>query len=65
MQILEHGQEQEQTLLFFPCTAEPVWAFTDTIALLSQNGTFFRWYSTGTSRSIWEISPPWSRPWMK
>ena len=28
MQILEHGQEQEQTLLFFPCTAEPVWAFT-------------------------------------
>ena len=27
MQILEHGQEQEQTLLFFPCTAEPVWAF--------------------------------------
>ena len=27
MQILEHGQEQEQTLLFFSCTAEPVWAF--------------------------------------
>lgn len=36
MQILEHGQEQEQMLLFFPCTVEPVWAFTDTIALLSQ-----------------------------
>lgn len=31
MQILEHGQAQERTLLFFPCTAEPVWAFADTI----------------------------------
>lgn len=40
MQILEHGQTQERTLLFFPCTAEPVWAFADTIALLSRNGTF-------------------------
>ena len=35
MRILEHGQEQSRTLLFFPCTAEPVWAFEDTIALLS------------------------------
>ena len=42
MQILEHGQEQEQTLLFFPCTAEPVWAFTDTIALLSQKWHVFQ-----------------------
>ena len=24
MQILEHGQNQERTLLFFPCTAELV-----------------------------------------
>lgn len=39
MQILEHGQEHERTLLFFPCTAGPVWAFADTIAQLSQ-----RWY---------------------
>ena len=36
MQILEHGQERGQTLLFFPCTAEPVWVFSETIALLSQ-----------------------------
>ena len=36
MVILEHGQEQERTLLFFPCTAEPVWAFAETIALLSK-----------------------------
>ena len=35
MHILEHGPEQARTLLFFPCTAEPVWAFADTIALLS------------------------------
>ncbi len=35
MRILEHGQKQQKTLLFFPCTAEPVWAFEDTIALLS------------------------------
>ena len=42
MQILEHGQEQRQTLLFFPCTAEPVWAFEDTIALLSQKRHVFQ-----------------------
>ena len=34
MVILEHGQAR--TLLFFPCTAEPVWAFAETIALLSK-----------------------------
>ena len=28
MQILEYGQAQERTLLFFPCTAEPVWALS-------------------------------------
>lgn len=32
MQILEHGQENERTLLFFPCTAEPVWVFENTAA---------------------------------
>ena len=42
MQILEHGQTQAQTLLFFPCTAEPVWAFEDTIALLSQKWHVFQ-----------------------
>ena len=42
MQILEHGAEQEKTLLFFPCTAEPVWAFTKTIALLSENWHVFQ-----------------------
>ena len=25
MQILEHGAAEAQRLLFFPCTAEPVW----------------------------------------
>ena len=42
MQILEHGQEQAQTLLFFPCTAEPVWAFSDAIALLSRRWHVFQ-----------------------
>lgn len=42
MQILEHGLEHERTLLFFPCTAEPVWVFTDTIALLSQKWHVFQ-----------------------
>ena len=42
MQILEHGQAQERTLLFFPCTAEPVWAFADTITLLSQSWHVFQ-----------------------
>ena len=42
MQILEHGQEQKRTLLFFPCTAEPVWVFAETIALLSQRWHVFQ-----------------------
>ena len=42
MQILEHGQKNERTLLFFPCTAEPVWVFADTIALLSQKRHVFQ-----------------------
>lgn len=42
MKILEHGQTQEKTLLFVPCTAEPVWAFAATIALLSQKWHVFQ-----------------------
>ena len=42
MQILEHGQEHQQTLLFFPCTAEPVWVFEATIALLAQKWHVFQ-----------------------
>ena len=42
MQILEHGQEHGRTLLFFPCTAEPVWAFADTIEQLSQSWHVFQ-----------------------
>lgn len=42
MQILEHGQAQERTLLFFPCTAEPVWAFADTITQLSRKWRVFQ-----------------------
>ncbi len=36
MRILEYGKEQGKTLLFLPCTAEPEWAFTDSVALLAQ-----------------------------
>ena len=42
MQILEHGQAQDRTLLFFPCTAEPVWAFADTITQLSRKCRVFQ-----------------------
>ena len=42
MVILEHGQAQARTLLFFPCTAEPVWAFAETIALLSRTWHVFQ-----------------------
>ncbi len=42
MQIWEHGQEHARTLLFFPCTAEPVWAFSETIALLSRKWHVFQ-----------------------
>lgn len=41
MKILEHGHTQEKTLLFLPCTAEPVWAFTATVELLSQKWHVF------------------------
>ena len=37
MRVLEYGKERERTLLFLPCTAEPEWAFTDTVTLLSQD----------------------------
>ena len=42
MKILEHGREHEKNLLFFPCTAEPVWAFEDTVALLSRKMHVFQ-----------------------
>ena len=37
MRVLEYGKEQEKTLLFLPCTAEPEWAFTDSVTLLAQD----------------------------
>ena len=37
MRVLEYGKEHEKTLLFLPCTAEPEWAFTDSVDLLSQD----------------------------
>ena len=42
MQILEHGQENKRLLLFFPCTAEPVWAFEGAMRLLSQKWRIFQ-----------------------
>ncbi len=42
MRILEHGQQHDKTLLFLPCTAEPVWAFQDTVALLSETWHVFQ-----------------------
>ena len=37
MRVLEYGREHEKTLLFLPCTAEPEWAFTDSVTRLAQN----------------------------
>ena len=37
MRVLEYGKEHKRTLLFLPCTAEPEWAFTDSVKLLAQN----------------------------
>lgn len=42
MKILEHGREHTQTLLFFPCTAEPVWAVEAAVTLLSQKWHVFQ-----------------------
>lgn len=37
MRTLEYGKEHEKTLLFLPCTAEPEWAFADSVGRLSQD----------------------------
>ena len=37
MRTLEYGTGHEKTLLFLPCTAEPEWAFSDSVGLLSQD----------------------------
>lgn len=37
MRVLEYGKEHEKKLLFLPCTAEPEWAFTDSVKLLAQD----------------------------
>ena len=37
MRVLEYGREHEGTLLFLPCTAEPDWAFADSVSLLAQD----------------------------
>lgn len=42
MHILEHGKENTKTLLFFPCTAEPVWAFTESIEAISRDLHIFQ-----------------------
>ena len=52
MRILEHGQGREKTLLFLPCTAEPVWAFEKTVALLAQSWHVFQVVYDGRERLI-------------
>ena len=42
MHITEYGAEHARTLLFLPCTAEPVWAFSATVALLARRWHVFR-----------------------
>ena len=37
MRVLEYGNEHEKALLFLPCTAEPEWAFTDSVKLLARD----------------------------
>ena len=37
MRVLEYGKEHEKMMLFLPCTAEPEWAFTDSVKLLAQD----------------------------
>ena len=40
--ILEHETDNERTLLFLPCTAEPAWAFERTIQLLAEKWHVFQ-----------------------
>jgi len=65
LKILEHGQTQEKTLLFLPCTAEPVWAFTATVELLSQKWHVFKVVYDGHQPEYPATLPPWSRWWTR
>ena len=65
MQILERGQENKRLLLFFPCTAEPVWAFEGAMRLLSQKWRIFQVIYDGHQPENPGISPLWNRRWMK
>lgn len=65
MKVLEHGDRIGRTLLFFPCTAEPVWAFAATIALLSEQWHVFQVVFDGHEPEEPGDSPPWSRPWTR
>ena len=42
MHITEYGAEHARTLLFLPCTAEPAWAFSATVALLARRWHVFQ-----------------------
>ena len=42
MHITEYGAEHARTLLVLPCTAEPVWAFSATVALLARRWHVFQ-----------------------
>ena len=42
MRIWERGKENERSLLFFPCTAEPVWAVEGTLRLLARKWHVFQ-----------------------
>ena len=42
MHITEYGAEHTRTLLFLPCTAEPAWAFSATVALLARRWHVFQ-----------------------
>ena len=42
MHITEYGAEHAQTLLFLPCTAEPVWAFSAAVTLLARRWHVFQ-----------------------
>lgn len=65
MPIWERGKENERSLLFFPCTAEPVWAFEGTLRLLARKWHVFQVIYDGHQMETPATLPAWSRRWTK
>ena len=64
MRVLKYGKEREKTLLYLPCTAEPDWAFTDSVKLLARDYHVIQIVYDGHGETEKTLSL-WSLPWTR